>query len=225
MASTKTTAGAAAATTTPNFVIPTPSAGAGGDSAAGGPVFILPTGTAPFSQPSTGVTGPNSPNFNQGQGTGSSTNSNLPLIVGVTVGGVVALVILGLIVQRIRSGSRSSPSNSQTRSNSKHNQTGSSGNKNDEERGDRVKMAKSFTIRAPPSVYVEDDQDLDQTGHPHYKSAGDAKSHPYYGGARSPGLVEYELSDTNGQRYESTSVAERKRYVEQQQRKVMEEYE
>jgi hypothetical protein len=95
----------------------------------------------------------------------------------------------------------------------------------EEERGDKSKLAKSFTIRKPPSVYVDDDLDLDQTGHPRYKSASDAQNHPYYGDHRSPGLVEYELSDTSGQKYGPSSVAERKRYVEQQQRKVMDEYE
>ncbi|KAF9966732.1 hypothetical protein BGZ70_001466 [Mortierella alpina] len=96
----------------------------------------------------------------------------------------------------------------------------------EEERGDRAKLARSFTIRQPPSVYIEDDQDLDQTGHPRYKSASDALNHPYYGDHhRTPGLVEYELSDTSGQKYGPSSVAERKRYVEQQQRKVMDEYE
>ncbi|KAF9561663.1 hypothetical protein BGW38_009001 [Lunasporangiospora selenospora] len=145
----------------------------------------------------------------------------------------------GLFFQRYRARSRSNAINShQSRSRTRHNQTtapphlpppGGAGHlsSGDEElqRGDKAKLAKSFTIRKPPSVYVDDDQDLDQTGHPRYNSDGDARHHPYYGHAGPGGLVEYELSDTRGQQYEPTSVAERKRYVEQQHRKVMEEYE
>ncbi|KAG0052586.1 hypothetical protein BGZ83_002411 [Gryganskiella cystojenkinii] len=213
---------------TPNFNLPPYSDG--GNSASGSPIFNIPVGTQtfPYANMPSG-TGPNSPNYNQGAGSGSSNKSNLGMIIGITVAGVAVLAMAGLLIQRYRSHSRTSTLNShQTRSRPKNNSGGgaSNGNMSEEEaaRGDKAKLAKSFTIRKPPSVYVEDDGDLDQTGHPRYKSDGDARNHPYYGD-RTPGLVEYELSDTSGQKYGPSSVAERKRYVEQQQRKVMDEYE
>ncbi|KAG0208747.1 hypothetical protein BGX28_000368 [Mortierella sp. GBA30] len=224
-----------------NSAGPTSSGGLAGT----GAIYNLPTGTQPFAYPalpSGGAGGPNDPNFNQGQNTaggGSGSSSNLGLIVGVTVAGVVVIAMAGLLLQRYRSRSRTNTLNShQTRSRNKNNHqtprdnsasaqaAGGYINGGEEERGgDRAKLARSFTIRKPPSVYIEDDQDLDQTGHPRYKSASDAMNHPYYGDHRTPGLVEYELSDTSGQKYGPSSVAERKRYVEQQQRKVMDEYE
>ncbi|GJJ73489.1 hypothetical protein EMPS_05847 [Entomortierella parvispora] len=228
-ATTSAPAPAQTTTTGPVFNIP----GYGGQSqptGSGSPVFNLPSG-GPYIYPSMPAgTGPNDPNYNAG-GSSSGSTSNLGMIIGITVAGVAVLAIAGLLIQRYRSHSRTSTLNShQTRSRTKHNQTGvSNGNGNlsggeEEARGDKAKLAKSFTIRKPPSVYVEDDGDLDQTGHPRYKSDGDARNHPYYGD-RTPGLVEYELSDTSGQKYGPSSVAERKRYVEQQQRKVMDEYE
>ncbi|KAG0287610.1 hypothetical protein BGZ96_008485 [Linnemannia gamsii] len=236
-------------TVTPTAVAPAPSASSsiqynlpnsGGSNA--NPQYNLPTGTGGFTYPATPTgTDPNSPNYLAGQangGSGSSASSNVPIIVGITVAGVAVLAIAGLLVQRYKSRSRTNTINShQTRSrNNHHNQAGPAsanlqhgggGNMSggEEERGDKAKLAKSFTIRKPPSVYVDDDLDLDQTGHPRYKSASDAQNHPYYGDHRSPGVVEYELSDTSGQKYGPSSVAERKRYVEQQQRKVMDEYE
>ncbi|KAG0278522.1 hypothetical protein BGZ95_003791 [Linnemannia exigua] len=221
-------------TPTTQYILPT---GVGANP-SGGPQYILPTGTGGFNYPNppTG-TDPNSPNFQQGQANGangsSSSSSNVPIIVGITVAGVAVLAIAGLLIQRYKARSRTNTINShQTRSRTKQNQAagglgGAGGNMSggEEERDDRAKLAKSFTIRKPPSVYVDDDLDLDQTGHPRYKSASDAQNHPYYGDHRTPGLVEYELSDTSGQKYGPSSVAERKRYVEQQQRKVMDEYE
>ncbi|KAF9148299.1 hypothetical protein BG015_009975 [Linnemannia schmuckeri] len=224
---------------TTQFNLPTGTAGNSGG-ADGSPQFNLPTGTGGFNYPAAPTgTDPNSPNYLAGQAnsaggsTGSSDSSNVPIIVGITVAGVAVLAIVGLLVQRYKARSRTNTINShQTRSRNKHNQAAGGaggaaggGNMSGGEDGDRAKLAKSFTIRKPPSVYVDDDQDLDQTGHPRYKSASDAQNHPYYGDHRTPGLVEYELSDTSGQKYGPSSVAERKRYVEQQQRKVMDEYE
>ncbi|KAF9168141.1 hypothetical protein BGX21_002380 [Mortierella sp. AD011] len=208
----------AATTTTPVYNLPTGQSNAG----SGSTIFNLPTGTATFAYPAltSSVSGANTPNYNQGSGTSSSNKNNLPMIVGVTVAGIVVVALAGLLVQRLRVRSRTNAIN---QARNRNNPT-PGGTLADDERGDRAKLAKSFTIRAPPSVYVEDDQDLDQTGHPRYKSATDASNHPYYGD-RSPGIVEYELSDTSGQKYGPASIAERKRYVEQQQRKVMDEYE
>ncbi|KAF9121066.1 hypothetical protein BGW39_010869 [Mortierella sp. 14UC] len=215
------------------FILPT--GGPASPAPNGDPQFILPTGTGGFNYPNSPTgTDPNSPNYQQGQANGanggSASPSNVPIIVGITVAGVAVLAIAGLLIQRYKARSRANTINShQTRSRTKQNQAGPGAGGNmsggEEERGDRAKLAKSFTIRKPPSVYVDDDQDLDQTGHPRYKSASDAQNHPYYGDHRTPGLVEYELSDTSGQKYGPSSVAERKRYVEQQQRKVMDEYE
>ncbi|KAG0374922.1 hypothetical protein BGX24_009753 [Mortierella sp. AD032] len=217
------------ATPTMQFILPTVGAGANPN---GSPQFILPTGTGGFNYPNSPTgTDPNSPNFQQGQanganGSSSSSSSNVPIIVGITVAGVAVLAIAGLLIQRYKARSRTNTINShQTRSRTKQNQAAGGPGGAGGGRGDRAKLAKSFTIRKPPSVYVDDDLDLDQTGHPRYKSASDAQNHPYYGDHRTPGLVEYELSDTSGQKYGPSSVAERKRYVEQQQRKVMDEYE
>ncbi|KAF9435722.1 hypothetical protein BGZ76_005661 [Entomortierella beljakovae] len=218
-----TTATAPVATETSVFNLPSPGSSVGTPQ---DPIFNLPVGTQTFAYPATPTdNSPNSPGYNQGNGGQSENSNNIPMIVGITIGGVVVIAVLGLLIQRYRVRSREATINShQTRSRNKPNQVGGNGHLSEEERGDRAKLAKSFTIRKPPSVYVEDDQDLNQTGHPQYKSASDAYNHPYYG-ERSPGLVEYELSDTSGQKYGPASIAERKRYVEQQQRKVMEEYE
>ncbi|KAF9391589.1 hypothetical protein CPB97_006093 [Podila verticillata] len=215
-----------------NFIIPGSSTATGNET-----IFNLPSGTNPYTYPGglpQGTGGPNDANYTRPSNGGTADNSgNIGMIVGITVAGVAVLAMVGLLLQRYRSTSRTNTLNShQTRSRPKHSQTGAANhhgvnnmNMSDEERGgDRAQLAKSFTIRKPPSVYVDDDQDLDQTGHPRYKSDSDARNHPYYGD-RSPGLIEYELSDTSGQKYGPSSVAERKRYVEQQQRKVMDEYE
>ncbi|KAG9325680.1 hypothetical protein KVV02_001164 [Mortierella alpina] len=240
-AATPTAAPGIAPGASPTFKFPIPDPSAGANPLGGsGAIYNLPTGTAPFgypAMPSGAGGGPNDPNFNQGHSTAGGTGSqtNLGLIVGVTVAGVAVLAMAGLMMQRYRARSRTNTINShQNRSRNKNNQTanvssggaGAAGSGGEEDRGDRAKLARSFTIRQPPNVYIEDDQDLDQTGHPRYKSASDALNHPYYGDHhRTPGLVEYELSDTSGQKYGPSSVAERKRYVEQQQRKVMDEYE
>ncbi|KAG9070263.1 hypothetical protein KI688_009598 [Linnemannia hyalina] len=235
---TTATVNTPAATSSTKFNLPTIGSNTGG--ASGSPQFNLPTGAGGFNYPATPTgTDPNSPNYLAGQanGAGNSSNSsssNVPIIVGITVAGVAVLAIAGLLVQRYKSRSRTNTINShQTRSRNNQNPAaggndgapGSGYMSGEEERGDRSKLAKSFTIRKPASIYLDDDQDLDQTGHPRYKSASDAQNHPYYSSHRTPGLVEYELSDTSGQKYGPSSVAERKRYVEQQQRKVMDEYE
>ncbi|KAG0348007.1 hypothetical protein BG004_006383 [Podila humilis] len=238
MATTAPTPSRTGAATTPptgttNYILPTtgPGPAAGGNQT----IFHLPTGTVPFNS-NGGGGGPNDPNFPRPSGPTTTDNSSkIGMIVGITVAGVAVLAMVGLLFQRYQAHSRTNTLNShQTRSRpSKKNQTGAAGsphNNNqhlsDEERGgDRAKLAKSFTIRKPPSVYVDDDQDLDQTGHPRYKSDSDARNHPYYGDRRTPGLIEYELTDTSGQKYGPSSIADRKRYVEQQQRKVMDEYE
>ncbi|KAF9915396.1 hypothetical protein BX616_006253 [Lobosporangium transversale] len=232
------TGGAPAATRTnvggsaPTYIIP------GSEVDGSVTIFNLPTGTQTFVYPAlpSNANGPNTPNYSHGQGQGANgSQTKLALIIGSTVAGIAVIAIVGLLIQRGRARARTNAINShQSRNRQKQNNqnsnsgvsTGAAGNMSggEDDRGDKSKLARSFTIRKPPSVYIEDDQDLDQTGHPHYKSASDALNHPYYG-ERTPGLVEYELSDTSGQKYSPSSIAERKRYVEQQQRKVMDEYE
>ncbi|KAF9969269.1 hypothetical protein BGZ73_008468 [Actinomortierella ambigua] len=183
-------------------------------------VFILPTGTQPFVFPPDTSNNPSDPNFKHSTGEEPAKN-NTGMIAGICVGVLVVLIAAGLLFERRRRAKGGAPmfsrgkgaANAAPHSSDDHNKGGAGG------------VTRSFTIRKPASVnYVEDDNDLDQTGHPRFKSDSDARNNPYYGD-RTPGLVEYDLSDTSGQKYGPSSVAERKRYVEQQQRKVMEEYE
>ncbi|KAF9184757.1 hypothetical protein BGZ51_009318 [Haplosporangium sp. Z 767] len=168
---------------------------------------------------------PNDPNFKHPtgeNGESGSKKSNGGMIAGVVIG---CLAVLGaggfLFVRRRRAqrgGSRSV----------RHNQTAAAGGSTYALGGDedKTKLARSFTIRKPPSVYIEDDQDLDQTHHPRYQSDADARNNPYYGDrANNGGVIEYELTDTRGQKYEESTIAERKRYVEQQQRQFMDGFE
>ncbi|KAG0242013.1 hypothetical protein BGW41_004996 [Actinomortierella wolfii] len=209
----------------PNGVIvQTPNGNAAGNN-TGNTIFNLPTGTQPFVYPFPTDTSnnPNDPNFKHPTGE-EPAKSNTGLIAGVSVAAVVVLVVAGLLFQRYRRRSREAASTF-SRQNRSASAAGTAPHSADERNGGKGGVSRSFTIRKPASVnYIEDDSELDQTGHPRYKTDGDAHNHPYYGD-RTPGLVEYELSDTSGQKYGPSSVAERKRYVEQQQRKVMEEYE
>ncbi|KAG0226535.1 hypothetical protein BGX31_007267 [Mortierella sp. GBA43] len=223
-ATTTASAAPAGASGAPTFIFPDAPAGTN-------TIYNLPTGTSPFVYPAlpSDASGPNTPRYNQGQQSPSSSNSNLGLIVGVTVAGVAVICIVGLLIQRARGRGRTNNSHQQRRATpakTQHHHQASAATSNITEDSDRDKgqLGRSFTIRKPPSVYVDDDQDLDLTGHPQYKSASDALNHPYYGD-RTPGLIEYELSDTSGQKNAPSSIAERKRYVEQQQRIVMDEYE
>ncbi|KAG0257268.1 hypothetical protein BG011_004060 [Mortierella polycephala] len=169
---------------------------------------------------------PNDPNFEhptgEGEGEGGGSKSNGGMIAGVII---ACLAVLGaggfLFVRRRRAqqgGSRSV----------RHNQTAAAGGSTYAlgEDEDKTKLARSFTIRKPASVYIEDDQDLDQTHHPRYQSDTDAHNNPYYGDrTNNGGVIEYELTDTHGQKYEESTIAERKRYVEQQQRQFMDGFE
>ncbi|KAF9160782.1 hypothetical protein DFQ26_005173 [Actinomortierella ambigua] len=192
-------------------------------------VFILPTGTEPLAFPPETSNNPSDPNFKHSTGEQPSKN-NTGMIAGVCAAVLVVLVVGGLLFQRRRRANGAPPLFARGGKKKKSSSAGAAAHSIEDGKGGDGSGAaggvtRSFTIRKPASVnYVDDDNELDQTGHPRFKSDNDAQNHPYYGD-RTPGLVEYDLSDTSGQKYGPSSVAERKRYVEQQQRKVMEEYE
>ncbi|KAF9297758.1 Multiple epidermal growth factor-like domains protein 8 [Mortierella antarctica] len=178
---------------------------------------------------------PQGDNSNAGAGGAEgSKKANVGLIAGVTVAALIILVVGGFLFRRHRNGESLLPFGSTKRSNKtdidagplkRHHSTGGNGD------GEGGKLGRSFTIRKPPSVYVENDQDLDQTHYPRYANAQDASNNPYYGDRQynnnnyNGGVIEYELSDTSGQKYGPSSVAERKKYVEQQQKEVLDKYE
>lgn len=86
--------------------------------------------------------------------------------------------------------------------------------------GDKSKLGRSFTIRQPAPAYV-DDNSVQDLKHTRPYDDGGYNSNNY----NEPAVIEYELTDTSGHRYEPGSVAERKRYVEEQQRQLMNGYE
>ncbi|KAF9316399.1 hypothetical protein BG003_002036 [Podila horticola] len=176
------------------------------------------------------------PGDNSGAGAGGAggapgaKKANVGLIAGVSAAALIVLVVGGFLFRRHRNGDSLLPAGKSKRSNKTDVETGplkrhhSTGGNGDSEGG---KLGRSFTIRKPPSVYVENDQDLDQTHYPHYANAQDARNNPYYGDRQygnNGGVIEYELSDTSGQKYGPSSVAERKKYVEQQQKEVLDKY-
>lgn len=157
-------------------------------------------------------------------------------MIGGAVGGIAAVLLLvaGFIFYRKRQARRHSNGSVAAGPYSKHSasasgQIGGAGrsslNLGD---GDKSKLGRSFTIRQPAPAYVDDNsvQDLkharpyDDGG---YNSKYNDRSAGGYGG--EPAVIEYELTDTSGHRYEPGSVAERKRYVEEQQRQLMSGFE
>lgn len=176
----------------------------------------------------------------QGDGDGSGNSeggaggkkANVGLIAGVAVAVLLILLVGGFLFRRHRNGEPMPFVGSNKRSN-KSDIDVSALKRHPSTHGDSGelsggKLGRSFTIRKPPSVYVENDQELDQTHYPRYNGAQDARNNPYYGDRQYSnnhnGVIEYELSDTSGQKYGPSSVAERKKYVEQQQQEVMDKY-
>lgn len=181
---------------------------------------------------------PNNPNF-QHPGNDPSNGegkSGKGVVIGGAVGGIAAVLLLvaGFIFYRKRQARRHSNGSVAAGPYSKHSasasgQIGGAGrsslNLGD---GDKSKLGRSFTIRQPAPAYVDDNsvQDLkharpyDDGG---YNSKYNDRSAGGYGG--EPAVIEYELTDTSGHRYEPGSVAERKRYVEEQQRQLMSGFE
>ncbi|KAF9150811.1 hypothetical protein BG015_007356 [Linnemannia schmuckeri] len=184
---------------------------------------------------------PNNPNFqhpgNDPSG-GEEGKSGKGGVIGGAVGGIAAVLLLvaGFIFYRKRQAHRHNNGSVASGPYSKHSasasgQIGSAGRSSLhlEEGGDKSKLGRSFTIRQPAPAYIDDNsvQDLkhvrpydDNNG---YNNKYNDRSAGGYDG--EPAVIEYELTDTSGHRYEPGSVAERKRYVEEQQRQLMSGFE
>ncbi|KAF9990385.1 hypothetical protein BGZ75_002166 [Mortierella antarctica] len=206
------------------------------------PNFVVATQSP--NKPPDSSNNPNDPNFQHpgttpggaNGGEGKKSTSNLGMILGIVVGCLFILVLAGLFILRQRrrkNGPRRYSVGGGVGGKLGKNKTGDAHHKYEE--SDKTKLARSFTIREPADAYVRDDRDLEQSQHGRYKSDGDSRhnnnhgsgSAPYYGDRRSSNggtIIEYELTDTSGQAYGPGSVAERKRYVEEQQRQFMDEY-
>ncbi|KAF9964715.1 hypothetical protein BGZ70_006048 [Mortierella alpina] len=209
------------------------------------PNFVVAT-ESPNKPPDTS-NNPQDPNFkhpgsNPGEvngADGKKPTNNLGMILGIVVGCLFIIVLAGLFILRRRrsqNGPRRYSVGGGAGGKLGKNKTGDAHHKCEE--SDKTKLARSFTIREPADAYVRDDRDLEQSHHGgRYKSDGDSRhgNHhssgsggaPYYGDRRSSNggtIIEYELTDTSGQAYGPGSVAERKRYVEEQQRQFMDEY-
>jgi len=170
--------------------------------------------------------GPNDPpqsnNPDKGiSGSGSGGSVNIPLIAGLCAAGVVLLfliIVLILLIRRRNRRNRPIPTYHPTMM-GKGDMAMASPPYEEE---DKAKQATAFMIRRPPSVYMVDDQGADYDVNPNSKSQ-------YYGErdtGRESSVAEYELHGA-GRNTHSTvsSVAERRRYVEEQQRQFREGYE
>ncbi|KAF9277466.1 hypothetical protein BGZ68_009256 [Mortierella alpina] len=208
------------------------------------PSFVVATESP--NKPPENSNNPQDPNFkhpgvgggNATGGDGKKSTSNLGMILGIVVGCLFILVLAGLFIlrqRRRRNGPRRySVGGGAAGGKLGKNKTGDAHHKYEE--SDKTKLARSFTIREPADAYVREDRDRDgeQSHHARYKSDADGRHHnnhggsaPYYSDRRSSNggtIIEYELTDTSGQAYGPGSVAERKRYVEEQQRQFMDEY-
>ncbi|KAF9927856.1 hypothetical protein FBU30_002819 [Linnemannia zychae] len=168
---------------------------------------------------------PNDPNFRHPGGE-EETKSGKGGVIGGAIGGVAAIIILvgGFIFYRKRQARRHSNTVA-AGPYSKHSASASGGlgrsSLHLEEGGDKSKLGRSFTIRQPAPAYIDNGsvQDLNHYNDSKYndRSAG--------GYGDEPRVIEYELTDTSGHRYEPGSIAERKRYVEEQQRQLMSGFE
>ncbi|KAI8355740.1 hypothetical protein B0O80DRAFT_447814 [Mortierella sp. GBAus27b] len=183
-----------------------------------------------FDTISTITQSPNAPKPDKGpngSGSGSGSSSlNIPLIAGICAAGVILLFVIIVLILLIRRRNRRQrapmPTYHPTMMGKKDMDKEMASPPYEED--DKAKQAKAFMIRRPPSVYVVDDNNADnEVPHPNYKSQ-------YYGGSTSgrdsPSVAEYELHG-GGRNTLSTvsSVAERRRYVEEQQRQFREGYE
>ncbi|KAI1318642.1 hypothetical protein EDD11_006143 [Mortierella claussenii] len=211
-------------TVSPNYVPPPP-----------------PVPPKPNQSPNSNPNNPNQPPANGSNGGlgGSNTGVNIAMIAGIC-GGIVALLFLCIIAfllfRRRKNRRNKQPEAYYMPGGPKKDMAIMYNNQDDEE--EKAKHAKAFMIRKPPSVYVVDEQDPDQEiPHPHYKSG-------YYGdsghsGRDSPSVAEYELSAAGSSsaapsysfnKRDKTlstvsSLAERRRYVEEQQRHFIDGYE
>ncbi|KAF9086030.1 hypothetical protein BGX23_009207 [Mortierella sp. AD031] len=167
---------------------------------------------------------PTDPNFKHPGNEEAEGKSSKGGIIGGAIGGILAVAALagGFIFYRKRQANRHSNGSVAAGPYSKHSgsasgQLGRSSLNLDD--SDKAKLGRSFTIRQPAAAYVDNNgvQDLK------HMSPYDGSNNNGYGG--EPAVIEYELTDTSGHRYEPGSVAERKRYVEEQQRQLMSGFE
>ncbi|KAG0273716.1 hypothetical protein BGZ96_004697 [Linnemannia gamsii] len=181
---------------------------------------------------------PNDPNFKHpGNEAADEAKSGKGGVIGGAIGGIAAvgLLVAGFIFYRKRQARRHSNGSVAAGPYSKHSasasgQIGGAGRSSLHlEDGDKSKLGRSFTIRQPAPAYV-DDNSVQDLKHARPYDDGGYNSNKYndrsaggYDG--EPAVIEYELTDTSGHRYEPGSVAERKRYVEEQQRQLMNGYE
>ncbi|KAF9133134.1 hypothetical protein BGW39_010463 [Mortierella sp. 14UC] len=176
---------------------------------------------------------PNDPNFKHSTGEEAESKGGKGGVIGGAIGGIaaVALLVAGFIFYRKRQARRHSNGSVAAGPYSKHSASASGqlsgagrSSLHLEEGGDKSKLGRSFTIRQPAPVYADDNsvQDLKHM-RPYDDNNYNDRSAGGYG--NEPAVIEYELTDTSGHRYEPGSVAERKRYVEEQQRQLMNGFE
>ncbi|KAG0306391.1 hypothetical protein BGZ98_002467 [Dissophora globulifera] len=193
-----------------------------------------PVTASPNANPSSSGNNPNAPNSsgsNGGSGSSSSsTTLKVPVIAGIAAGGVVLLflIILLIILIRRRRNRRGAVRHYPSDPVSKKKEMKMAGPTFDDD--EKAKNARAFMIQRPPSVYIEDDRDAESDlPHPHYKSQYYGDQPPSHSGRDS--VAEYELRPTafsrNNLNTLSTvsSVAERRRFVEEQQRQYLEGHE
>ncbi|KAG0322826.1 hypothetical protein BGZ99_003138 [Dissophora globulifera] len=193
-----------------------------------------PVTASPNANPSSSGNNPNAPNSsgsNGGSGSSSSsTTLKVPVIAGIAAGGVVLLflIILLIILIRRRRNRRGAVRHYPSDPVSKKKEMKMAGPTFDDD--EKAKNARAFMIQRPPSVYIEDDRDAESDlPHPHYKSQYYGDQPPSHSGRDS--VAEYELRPTafsrNNLNTLSTvsSVAERRRFVEEQQRQFLEGHE
>ncbi|KAF9402369.1 hypothetical protein BGX21_010318 [Mortierella sp. AD011] len=185
------------------------------------PPPIIPSSNSSPSSSNNPNTPNNSGNSSGSSGTESSSKGlNIALIAGICGGVVFLILLIILAIILIRRRNRRRPVQNYTPGPAKdmkimyHNA---------EDEDEKAKQAKAFMIRRPPSVYAVNEDPEGEIPHPHYKS----QYYGYENGRNSPSIAEYEPRKIGGQNTLSTvsSVAERRRYVEAQQRQFMDDYE
>ncbi|KAG0373896.1 hypothetical protein BGX24_011099 [Mortierella sp. AD032] len=183
---------------------------------------------------------PNDPNFKHttgDNGEGGGGEGGKGGAIGGAIGGIAAvgLLVAGFIFYRKRQARRHSSAGVAVGPYSKHSASASGtiggagrSSLHLEEGGDKSKLGRSFTIRQPAAAYIDDNSVHDLK---HMRPYDDNNDYNNYndrsagGYGNEPAVIEYELTDTSGHRYEPGSVAERKRYVEEQQRQLMNGFE
>ncbi|KAG0268234.1 kelch domain-containing protein 3 [Linnemannia exigua] len=199
-----------------------------------------PTPTVALESPNKGPdtsNNPNDPNFKHTTGEDGESKGDKGGkggVIGGAIGGIAAvgLLVAGFIFYRKRQARRHSTLGVAAGPYSKHSasasgQIGGAGRSSLhlEEGGDKSKLGRSFTIRQPAAAYVDDNSVQDLKHMRPYDDNNGYNDRSAGGYGNEPAVIEYELTDTSGHRYEPGSVAERKRYVEEQQRQLMNGFE